>query len=355
MVAVKSISDFSSNEAISQNAASLNVSLFRLANYLSTNYGRHSEANMMNHVVEEIAGLLDVSGLVVALVQNDQSSNSLKERELFISSGLLSPDIEIFKGFLADTLLNEAMEKRSTLAYSNTKTSILKEKIGSGSLTRIGSLLAIPMMFRNKVIGVLIAVRGEVGAFREGQHRTFERISKFIAQDILESKLYYEAILDFSSGLYHRQAMLSFLRRELERASRYQAPLSISFLDVDGYSYMEPSLLRDRSGPIVKQLSSRFLDEVRQADICGRISEDTFLIIHPMSTYKNSVYVAKRIQKSLRDTPLIVQENKISLSLSIGIAEFMPGNDDLSILLSRADTAMQGAKAAGGNYIVTDR
>jgi len=334
-------------------ANTLNVALFRLANYLSTDYGRHSEQDVLNQIVNDISRAIDVSGMVVALVKQ-QHQSSLKEREIFFSSGLLRSDAEHFRSHLADTLLNEVTETKQRILHADTKTSLLKEHIGTGGKTRIASLLAIPMIFRKKVLGVLIAFRNEINAFTPGQLRSFDRIARFIVQDIKESKNYYEATLDLSSGLYHRQAMLATLRREIERASRYQAPLSISFLDIDGYSFLEPNLLEDKSSKILKKLSTRFLDEVRQADICGRVAEDTFLFIHPMSTCKNAIHVAKRVIASLQSASIIVGEGPVDISLSIGVTEFVPGSDDISTFLSRGDSMLQGAKRFGGGAVVHD-
>lgn len=329
----------------------LNLTLFGLSNYLAANYGKHSELEIMVNMVQEIAEALDVSGLVVVMVQQ-RHKTSLHERDIFASLNLLPADRELFHAYLADTVLNEVKEKGSTVSFNNVHEEILKEAASKGGHTRIGSLLGVPMMWRGNLVGAFIAMRSEVSGFQEGQIRTFEQIARFIAQEILESRQYHDATLDSGTGLFHRQAVLAYLRREIERADRYEAPLAISLVDVDGFAFLEPSALQEKSREIVKKLATRLLDEVRQVDICGRLFDDTFLLVHPMSHAKSAIQIAQRIMRSLRSSPLIVSENKIQFSVSIGVATYLSGQDDVATILSRADVLLEAAKRSGGNTIV---
>lgn len=352
-MATKTLRDVEKQYPDLGNSSQLNLTLFNLANFLASNYGKHTELEIMGRVVQEIAEALDVSGLVVVMVQHRHQS-SLHEREVFASGNMLPVDRELFHAYLADTVLNEVKKKRATVTFDNVHEEILKEMASKGGHTRIGSLLGVPMMWRGQIAGALIAMRAEVAGFQEGQLRTFEQIGRFIAQEILESRLFHKATLDESTGLFHRQAALSYLRREIERADRYEAPLTLSLVDVDGFSFLEPYALEEKSKGIMKQLATRLLDEVRQVDICGRIFDDTFMVVHPMSELKQGIQIAQRIRRTLQASPLIVDENKIEISVSTGVASYMSGQDDVATLISRADTLLEAAKRTGGNSIVHD-
>jgi diguanylate cyclase (GGDEF)-like protein len=153
-----------------------------------------------------------------------------------------------------------------------------------------------------------------------------------------------QALKDHKTGLLNTRGIAQAGRSELERATRFDRPLSLLMLDVDD--------LRDinnRHGHLVGDaaliaLTDALGAELRDFDLCGRFGGDEFVLLLPETTREDAEGLAVRIQERLANEVVAAGSTSTQVGISIGIAALGPGTATLDELLHCADAAMYEAK-----------
>ena len=157
---------------------------------------------------------------------------------------------------------------------------------------------------------------------------------------------------DALTGLFNARGFARRLHLEVKRARRYQQPMSVLFLDVDGLK-----AINDRDGHRVgsdalRQVASVIRSEVRETDTAARWGGDEFTIVAPMTPPEAALSLADRIRSRVAEAGA-----SRPLTVSIGVAAHEPGAGgvpaDIAALMRAADHAMYAAKARGKDAVAT--
>lgn len=131
----------------------------------------------------------------------------------------------------------------------------------------------------------------------ETQNRLHMLIDRAIGLVVRQSasKLESEAYTDPLTGLRNRRALERDLRRELRRADRYDRPLTVIAIDVDGLK-----AVNDREGHLagdllLKAVASSLLAGLRHTDIAYRVGGDEFALVLPETDSDGSEVILHRI------------------------------------------------------------
>ncbi|KGE04414.1 sensor domain-containing diguanylate cyclase [Pseudohaliea rubra] len=165
-----------------------------------------------------------------------------------------------------------------------------------------------------------------------------------------ESRVHYLASHDALTELSNREAILEALASELHRPrgdGNAAAVGAILFIDLDGFKPVNDHH-GHAVGDRVLQIVARRLDStVRETDSVGRLGGDEFLVLLPgAGDAGTALTVAGKILARLRE-PVAVNELRLQLSCSIGIALFPGQGDEVKTLVRKADDAMYVAKRGG--------
>ncbi len=157
------------------------------------------------------------------------------------------------------------------------------------------------------------------------------------------------AQIDALTFLLNRRMIVRKLQDEVLRAERYNSLLSISVVDVDHFKVVNDTYGHPVGDEALRQVAGQLQDHIRQPDIVGRYGGEEFLILLPSSDANAAAEQAMRLCKEIRKMiiPINHSEQALSVTISVGIAQFRQGVDTWDTLLSRADTAMYKAKNNG--------
>lgn len=151
---------------------------------------------------------------------------------------------------------------------------------------------------------------------------------------------------DELTGVLSRRALLDLGQRALTASLARQQPLSFLLLDLDYFKK-----INDRYGHAVGDAAlGHFAGTVATCltgrGMLGRIGGEEFGIVLPNHTEDAAFTLAEEIGRVVRDTPIGRFDRPIRLTVSIGLAEAVPG-DTISDIMIRADMALYDAKADG--------
>jgi two-component system, cell cycle response regulator len=160
--------------------------------------------------------------------------------------------------------------------------------------------------------------------------------------------LRFEAMHDSLTGLLNRGAALEQLTKELVRASRRGAPVSVLMGDLDHFKTINDTHGHAAGDAVLREAARRLQAGVRAYDSVGRLGGEEFICVLPECDAKTGLAVAQRLCRSLADTPTQYGGTPIAHSISIGVAatdQF--GSARADELMRAADAALYRAKHAG--------
>lgn len=239
----------------------------------------------------------------------------------------------------------------------------------------IQTILAIPIMFGDAEhpSGVLYALRHvnvqyddetlKIAYLFAGQADTAlenARLYHDIHEELIKRKRAEEALAilayqDELTGLANRAYFLKQLDGALRRASRVTEAVALIYIDLDNFKIINDSLGHETGDEVLRTVSKRISDCLREDDIAARLGGDEFtVLIENVKSREQIQSIANRILISLQK-PIYIGKRQLFINCSLGIA-FSPSDEfDPETFLRNADLAMYSAKGNGkGRYEIYD-
>ena len=196
------------------------------------------------------------------------------------------------------------------------------------------------------IVFIVVTIAVFVGFWLHAVHRYNARLSR--AYKLLEDKNQELEVLSVTNqltGLFNRGKLDVELDREIERAQRYDRPLTIMLLDIDEFKSVNDRFGHQRGDRILVGVADAIRARVRGADIAGRWGGEEFMVICTETERTGAVELGEMLRSDIADTDFGIGE---SMTVSVGVAQSKPG-DDADSILHRADTRLYEAKERGKN------
>lgn len=158
------------------------------------------------------------------------------------------------------------------------------------------------------------------------------------------------ASTDILTGLTNRRVIMQQAQAEIRRANRYQKDLAVMMLDIDHFKQTNDQYGHAAGDKVLAEFAALCSQSIRDTDLAGRYGGEEFFILMPEIDLRTAILSAERLRMTIASHPFKLSDGTaLSVTCSIGIAMYMPQQDDLDKLLLRADQALYQAKHQGRN------
>jgi diguanylate cyclase (GGDEF)-like protein len=160
-----------------------------------------------------------------------------------------------------------------------------------------------------------------------------------------QDELEHAATHDTLTGLHNRAGLLTHLEGDIEQCQERGATLSVLFLDMDRFKYVNDTLGHRAGDELIKAAAQRIESVLGEKAMVARFGGDEFVLLAPGAGEIDALVIGGVVRKAL-EAPFVIQGTEVTIGATIGTASWKAGMS-ASGMLEAADTALYAAKEAG--------
>ncbi len=271
------------------------------------------------------------------------------------SEPLIVPDVTQDRRFADNPLVTGDPDIRFYLGAPL----VTPDQYALGTLCVIDREPRVPSTEQIKAISALsrqVVAQLELGRTIAELQRVGTERDRYLAQlegyqqelEAANRQLHQASITDKLTGVGNRGAFDQRLAEELYRSSRYNTPMSLLLIDVDGFKQYNDSFGHPTADNVLQKIAKLMQRSLRPSDFIARYGGDEFAVILANTGRDGAALLAERIRRKVSDFTFPHRP----VTLSIGASTSGQGTSDSNQLLEAADAALYAAKQAGRNRAV---
>ena len=169
--------------------------------------------------------------------------------------------------------------------------------------------------------------------------------------EILQEQLQELAVRDPLTELYNRRYLQEALELEFAHPERSSRPLAILMMDSDFLKDINDKFGHKAGDDFLVHIAIVIRESIRAGDIACRYGGDEFVVVLSDVTQNTAFERAEKLRKKIASHYIVHRNEKVSISVSIGIAMFPTHGSTWELLLQKADQALYEAKGLGKNRV----
>ena len=220
--------------------------------------------------------------------------------------------------------------------------------------------VALPLMCRGRTVAALVGVdRAPSPQVPKLSATTLDALHTLLEPAAIALDNAYRiqraealSVTDDLTQLYNSRYLSQVLRREAKRASRSGQPLSLLFIDLDGFKGVNDMHGHLYGSRALVEASALIRESARETDIVARFGGDEFAVVLPDTGSEGAVAVGDRVRERVSQHVFLQEEGiNFRLTASAGVATLPDIAASVDELLQAADDAMYWVKAHGKDGI----
>ncbi len=221
-----------------------------------------------------------------------------------------------------------------------------------------GSVFAMPLSCRGRCFGALIGFdhasssRAPMLAASplSALSRLVAPVASALDKTLLLKRVEALAVTDDLTGLYNSRYLRQAIHRETKRAARNNRPLSLLFIDLDGFKLINDTYGHVSGSQALAEAALVIRGSARETDVAARYGGDEFALVLPDTGCAGAMLVADRVCQRLAAHVFLVDRGlSVRLTASVGVATLPESAASADELFKAADSAMYTVKDRGKN------
>ena len=314
--------------------------LYQIAQTMGTSLG---VADTMGVICSKLTELVPFSSC--ALFLHTEATDSLRCR---FATGV---DAETLEGLtVRDGQGLSGWVARNRRPLVNARPAAELEAAASAQQTKLQSALVCPLIVGDRFIGTLSVYHVEPSFYRDDHRRLLDRVCEQAAAVIHNSMVFEQtqedSLTDALTGLPNTRFMFLHLSRELARADRLGAEVSLMVMDLDDFKEINDTFGHHIGDRALREVATVLRTAIRPYDICVRYAGDEFIVVLSGCGREEAETKRQELQHAVDNVELEVQPDlRIPMMISVGAAVFPHDGDSYETLLAKADSRMYRDKS----------
>lgn len=337
--------------------------LHRLAKEMSALYevGLHTGSTLsQDEVIKRTAAnmekLLSPDMHYIALFEEETCTISF---EYFKQNGQVLPKMKAILGPDISSLTGSIITSRQPLLVRDWKDDEENlNRIAQKTGPDMRSYLGVPMLFDNKVIGVLSVQCSEAHMFDDDSQKLLEAMASQTAAAVENCRLHQIAqvgsVMDSLTKVYNHGKFVEMVEEAIIESDKKSSQVALIMLDIDHFKKYNDTYGHVMGDQVLRMVADALKRSVRAEDCVARWGGEEFGVLLPGLDATEAKMVARRIKREVSTlAPLDAQGNAIDCpTLSQGISVYPFPSTSASTLIEEADAALYFAKEHGRNQLV---
>jgi len=207
---------------------------------------------------------------------------------------------------------------------------------------------------RSRVLAARLRAGHRVIRLQQEVERDREEIRRFAAElAVTNRRLQEVALTDQLTGFRNRRYVIDRIAQEWSASIRTQRPLSCMVIDIDEFKQINDTHGHDVGDAVLRQASNAIKHALRTQDVVARTGGDEFLVLCPDTDLPAAMQCAERLRMAVHATQVSVDDVRLRVSISVGVAQRDAAMADADAMVKRADQGAYVAKAQGRNQVAT--
>ena len=216
--------------------------------------------------------------------------------------------------------------------------------------TALQSALVCPLVFNERFIGTISVYHTEPSVYTDDHRRLLDRISEQAAAVIYNSIVFEQtqedSLTDPLTGLPNTRFMFMHLTRELARAERLKAEVSLLVMDLDNFKDINDTFGHHVGDRALREVAGVLRAAIRPYDICVRYAGDEFIVVLSGCGAEEAERKRLELQRAVDNLEFEARPGKmLPLAISVGASIFPHDGDSYETLLATADSRMYRDKS----------
>lgn len=242
-----------------------------------------------------------------------------------------------------------------------------KEVVQGYMPEHVESVLSVPIMRANKVVGVLLLASTKKRAYSKYHLMIADILCSYLAVAIENARHYEHTKRDSEicplTKAYNYRYLERLLNDEFTKLKyRKRSSLSLIILDIDHFKAVNDTYGHEAGNEILCTLAERLKNLIGDEGVVVRYGGEEFIIYLPEKEKEEALSLAEKVREHIANSPFVIYNNLskernrviIRITASIGLATAPDDASDYLTLIRHADRAMYiGAKKAGRNKVAT--
>ena len=223
------------------------------------------------------------------------------------------------------------------------------------SLSGMQSLLILPLLVREDPVGTLALAAKRPDVFGASVRPTLQVLANQLAVALANAesvrRLEELATTDGLTGCLNKRAFLEELSRRLKVAERFGKKLSLIVTDIDHFKRVNDTHGHAAGDRVIRGLGEILRGLKRETDVVGRFGGEEFCILCEETDARGAILLAERVREQLKAREFDSELGHVSVTGSLGVAEFPDDARTDTQLFELADKALYTAKQGGRDRV----